>query len=289
MLRPFRVLFPANIAEASAELRRLGDRAKVYAGGAELVLLMRMGLTRADYLVDIKRIPELGAIRWNDGTVTIGATVTHHRIEIDPRMRHQLPLFAHAESQIGNIRIRNQGTLGGNLCFNDPHADPGTALLVYEATVRLGSAQGERTLPVDAFLRGPYETALEPDEVMTAVHVPALPREWGQAYLRIERLHRPTANVAIAARLDDGSLADVRLAVGSVGPRPLRLTELEGKLRGLSGSEARRVIGESRQSLSERLQPSDDLLGSSEYKIYIAAVLLRRGLEEALTRAGGGG
>jgi carbon-monoxide dehydrogenase medium subunit len=177
--------------------------------------------------------------------------------------------------------VRTQGTLGGNLCFADPHADPGTALLVYEAGVTVAGQNGERQMPLDEFLVGTYETALEPDEVLAAVDVPALPADWRAAFLRIEQFYRPTLNVAAAVRAAEGRLAEVRLAAGCVGPRPLRLRELEARVQGLSVDEAERVAREAKPYLAEQLEPVDDLLGSADYKIYLTSVLLGRALRQA--------
>src|SRR5574341_271541 len=281
MLTPFRMLDPTDIPEAAGELARLGERAKLYAGGAELLLLLRRGLIRADHLINIKRISSLDSIAWDGGAVRIGATATHHRLETDPLVREHLPMFAHAESQVANIRVRNQGTLGGNLCFNDPHSDPGTALLVYEADVTLAGQRKQRRLPLHKFLVGMYATAAEADELLVEVQVPPLPPGWGSAYLRVHRLQRPTLGVAAAAKLRDGCLEGVRLAVGCVGPIPQRLAELEGKMPGLKLDEAQQVIKEGKAYLSELLEPVDDILGSAEYKLYMACALLSRALEQA--------
>src|SRR5487761_487567 len=143
------ISFPTTAAEASAELRTYGDSARVYAGGAELVLLMRIGAVHVDRLVDVKRLSGMRDRSWSDGVLEIGAAVTHHRLETDSEVRRRLPMFADAESRIGNIRIRNQGTLGGNLAFNDPHSDPTPPLLVHDATVVLESTAGIRALALD--------------------------------------------------------------------------------------------------------------------------------------------
>lgn len=282
MLRPFRVVQPGSVEEAAAELRRLGDQARVYAGGAELVLLMRHGLVEADVLVDIKRIPSIGEIRWEGDAVRIGGAATHYQIERDAVVRAQLPLLATAAATIGNIRVRTQGTLGGNLCFADPHADPATPLLVHDATVRLSQGGRERQLPLSEFLVGTYETAIEPDEVLVAVEAPPLPADLGHAYLRIERYHRPTANVAVAAGRSDGRVASARLAVGCIGPKAMRLAELESRIVGLTVAEASRAIAESRPYLEALLEPVGDGLGSEDYKLHLASVLLARGLSQAL-------
>jgi carbon-monoxide dehydrogenase medium subunit len=281
VLQPFRVLTPANVEEASAELVRLGERATIYAGGAELILLLRYGMVHAEYLIDIKGIDGLSEIGWDGRTVQIGATVTHRRLETDSLIRERLPLLADAESRIANIRVRNQGTLGGNLCFNDPHSDPGTALLLHEAEVVLARKDGLRQIPLSDFLSGMYSTELEPGELLQKVFVAPLPVGWGAAYLRVHRYQRPTLNVAVAAKLQNGAVEDARLAVGCVGPKPLRLSELEAKIRGEKLDGAKRICADSKQYLKDKLAPIDDLLGSADYKIYMAAVLLSRALSQA--------
>ena len=281
MLQPFRVLTPANIEQASAELVRLGERATIYAGGAELILLLRYGLVHAEYLINIKGIDGLSDIGWDGRTVQIGATVTHHRLETDPLIRQRLPLLAEAESQIANIRVRNQGTLGGNLCFNDPHSDPGTALLLHQAEVMLASKDGLRRIPLSDFFSGMYATALAPGELLQKVLVAPLPVEWGAAYLRVHRYQRPTLNVAAAAKLRNGTVEDARLAVGCVGPKPQRLSELEAKIRGEKLDGAKRILADSKPYLKDKLEPVGDLLGSADYKIYMTAVLLSRALSQA--------
>ncbi len=284
MLIPFRVLDPTTVAEAASALDR--DQVRVYAGGAELVLLMRYGLIEADTLVNIKRIPTLQDISWDGKDLLIGATVTHHQLETHPLIRQHLPILADASSHIGNIRVRCQGTLGGNLSFADPHADPATVLLIHEAKIGMTGKTGSRQLPLHEFLVGMYETALQADELLTEVRVPPLPGGWGHSYHRIERFYRPTLNVAVATRISDGKLDGVRLAVGCVGPKAQRLTELETKISGLSLEDAQRVALESKSYLSEQLQPVDDLLGSADYKIHITSVLLKNALSEALRNGG---
>jgi aerobic carbon-monoxide dehydrogenase medium subunit len=281
-LRPFRVLQPTSLAEATSELGQLGEQARIYAGGAELVLLMRHGLLEPDVLVDIKRIPGLNAIQADGDVVRIGATVTHHQLELDAGVRKRLPLIAEAAATIGNIRVRNVGTLGGNLCFADPHADPATPLLVHDATVTVNRGTSARQLALDEFLIGTYETAIEPDEILGEIEVPPLPAGFGHAFLRIERYHRPTLNVAVAAHRDDGRVGAARLAIGCIGPKSVRLPELESRIAGLPVADACRVIGEAKPELTELLDPVDDGLGSAAYKIHVACALLARGLTQAL-------
>lgn len=281
MLKPFRLLRPETVADASGELLRLGEEAKVYAGGVELLLLMRQGLAEAGYLVDVKRIPELSSVAWDGQKLTIGACVAHRVLEEHSLIAEHAPLLSAAERHVGNIRVRTQGTLGGNLCFADPHADPGTVLLVHEATVTLAGPNGQRQLPLAEFFRGMYDVALDEGELLTAVVVPPLPAGWHAAFQRFEQFYRPTLNVAAAVRQDDGTLSDVRLAAGCIGPKALRLNDLEQRLRGLPLADALRLVGESAAYLEEILEPVGDQLGSAEYKIHVTKVLISRTLEEA--------
>src|SRR5215475_2057409 len=241
MLGSLQLLQPTTVYEASGALRDFADRGKIYAGGAELLLLMRHGLLQSEILVDVKKIDRLHRIARDNGTLSVGACVTHHTLESHPLVREHAPSFAYAESQVANVRVRNQGTLGGNLCFNDPHSDPGTVLLVHDASVTLGSQRGERQLPLDEFFLDVYETALEPDELMLDVQVPDLPSGMMSAYLRLHRFQRPTLGVAAAVIMNDGTIAESRLAVGCVGPGARRLAELETKIPGSSINDAKRI------------------------------------------------
>jgi aerobic carbon-monoxide dehydrogenase medium subunit len=281
-LEPFRLLRPETVDDASRELTRLGEQAKVYAGGVELLLLMRQRLVEADYLVDVKRIPRLHEVTWDGQAMAIGACVTHRTLEDHPEVQRHLPLLAQAERHVGNIRVRTQGTLGGNLCFADPHADPGTALLVHDATVSIDGVHGSRTLPLAGFFRGMYEVDLNEGELLTGVQARSLPPGWRAAFLRFEQFYRPTLNVAVAVHAEGERVLDVRLAAGCLGPRPTRLPDLEERLRELPLVDAARLLAESSPYLEEQLEPVSDQLGSAAYKVHLAKVLLGRALVQAV-------
>src|SRR5262244_4049986 len=200
MLGSLQLLQPTSLTEAYGALRDFAERGKIYAGGAELLLLMRHGLLQSEILVDVKKVERLHRIARDDGILSVGACVAHHTLELDPLVREHAPAFAAAESQVANVRVRNQGSLGGNLCFNDPHSDPGTVLLIHNSAVTLGSQRGERQLPLKDFFLDVYGTALEPDEVMLDVQIPGLPSGMPSAYLRLHRFQRPTLGVAVAVR-----------------------------------------------------------------------------------------
>jgi len=288
MLGSLRLLQPTSIAEASGALEELGDGGKIYAGGAELLLLMRHGLLRSEILIDVKNIARLHRLAWDGQGLRAGACVTHHALGTAPIVRAHAPSFAYAESQVANVRVRNQGTLGGNLCFNDPHSDPGTVLLVHGASVTMGSRRGERQLSLDDFFLDMYCTALEPDELLVEVQIPPLPAGMKSAYLRLHRYQRPTLGVAAAVKMNGGTIEESRLAVGCVGPRAQRLGDIEVKIKGAALNEAQRIILEQKGYFRDLLRPVDDLLGSSDYKLYMTGVLLARAVAGALQGSGNG-
>ena len=281
MLNTLQLVQPATVTEASKALTEFGDKAKLYAGGAELLLLLRNRLIDAEVLIDVKQIDRLRRLDSHNGALRVGACLTHQELAENAAIRERAPAFAYAESQVANIRVRIQGTLGGNLAFNDPHSDPGTVLLVHNASVTIGNAKGERRLPLDEFFVNMYSTALEPGELLLEVEIPSLPAGMSSAYQRLHRYQRPTLGVAVAARFSNGIIEEVRLAVGCIGPKAQRLTELEKKFTGTPLGDAKRILAEEKKYLRGLLQPVDDLLGGAEYKLYMTGVMLGDALDQA--------
>jgi carbon-monoxide dehydrogenase medium subunit len=281
MLPSLQLLQPTTVAEASQALGDFGERAKVYAGGAELLLLLRQKLLQVEVLIDIKKIGELHRLSAEEKIMRIGACMTHQALANDPAVRRHAPSFADAESQVANARVRNQGTLGGNLCFSDPHSDPGTVLLLHNAAVKVANYKGERQLPLDQFFEDMYATALRPNEILSEVVIPPLPYGMKSVYLRLHRYQRPTLGVAAAVATTDGSITECRLAVGCAGPKPLRLAELESKISGIKLSDAKKILAQQKNYLRDLLRPVDDLLGSAEYKLYMTSVMLGDALDQA--------
>jgi aerobic carbon-monoxide dehydrogenase medium subunit len=284
MLNQLKLVQPTTIGEASRALADYGDKAKIYAGGAELLLLLRNGLLQSEVLVDVKKIARLHRITLGDGMLHVGACVTHHALENSELVRSHAPSLAYAESQVANVRVRNQGTLGGNLAFNDPHSDPGTVLLIHNASVILGNGKAERRIALNDFFVDMYATVLEPGELLLEIQIPALPAGMKSAYLRLQRYQRPTLGVAVGARVSDGTIEEARLAAGCVGPKPEQLTELETKITGTKLSDVKGILLEAKAYLRGLLRPVDDLLGSAEYKLYMTRVMLGDALEQACSR-----
>ena len=287
MLQPLQLVQPATVQEASEALGDFGERAKIYAGGAELLLLLRHGLLQSEVLVDVKRIARLHEIRLSDGALRIGACVTHHALESSALVREHALALAYAESQVANVRVRNQGTLGGNLAFNDPHSDPGTVLLVHNASVVIGNERGERRVALDEFFVDMYATVLQPGDLLIEIDIPALPVGMKSVYLRLHRYQRPTLGVAAAACMSNETVDEIRMAVGCIGPKPVRLTQLEAKIKGTKLNEAGRIVAEEKRYLRQLLRPVDDLLGSAEYKLYMTGVMLTDALGQVVQKGSG--
>lgn len=292
-MKPFRLHEPATPQEAAALLAQESGAAALYAGGTELLLAMKAGLLAYDALINVKSVAGLDAIAAADGgTVVIGAGATHSAVERDPLVRERLPLLAEVTHSVANARVRNVGTLAGNLCFAEPHSDPAALLLVYEAEIDAQGPSAARRIPMSALQTNSYETSLAPDEMVVAVRVPPLPAGMSGAYSKFGRHHRPTLGVAAAAAVADGRLADVRLAVGCVSPVARRLSRSEDVLRGERVDE----IGADAPALREacRLAAEDaeavaDLHGEADYKEHLTRVFLERTLLRALARNGSGG
>jgi carbon-monoxide dehydrogenase medium subunit len=261
----------------------------VYAGGTELLLVLKEGLLRVANLVDVKRIPGLDAIQARDGRLAIGATATHRAVERSPEVGARCPLVAGVARHVANIRVRTVGTVGGNLAFADPHSDLATLFLAFDAVVRLVARGGERVLPLAEFVRGPYETTRADDEVLAAVELSPWPAGTAGAYVKFGVHERPTLGVAVALTraAGGGAVTEARLAIGCVGPRPHRARAAEERLRGWSPEDVARHADEVAALAIRELESVDDLHGSAEYKREMTRVFVRRVLGVAAARARG--
>ncbi len=289
MLRPFTLHRPRTAEEACELLARLGDEAAPYAGGTELLLLMKEGLLRPRHLVDVKRIAGFDAIAGDGGRLSIGATVTHRAVERAALVQARCPLLAAVARHVANVRVRNVGTVGGNLAFADPHSDLATLFLTLEASVELTSPRGRRTLALADFVRGPWETARTPDELLTSVRLTPWPGRAAAAYVKFGLYERPTLGIALALLLEDGGarVAEARIAIGCVNPRPARVPGAEARLRGCPVGDLEEVSGAVAELSAASADPADDLHGSADYKREMVAVFTRRALRVAAARARG--
>lgn len=278
-LPPFDLHRAESVDEARELLERYGEDAAVICGGTELLLLLKLGFAAYGHLVDIRGVSELGGIRAENGAIVVGSTVTHREIERAPLVLEQLPSLAAMERQVANIRVRNVGTLGGNLCFSDPHSDPATFLLALDAEAEYDG----RRVPLSEFLAGPYQTALQHGQVLAAVRIPVPAAGTAVAHRKLAFHERPAATVACAVRVDDGAVAEARIAVGSVGARAVRATAAERALAGCAVDDAA-AVAEAAALAAEASDAFDDANGSAEYKQQLVRVLVRRCFADATTR-----
>jgi len=289
MLRPFELHRPPSVEEACGLLATLGDDAVAYAGGTELLLLMKEGLLRPRHLVDVKRIPRLDRIAADNGGIAIGATVTHRALERSSAVRESCPVIASVARHVANVRVRNVGTVGGNLAFADPHSDLATLFLALDADVQLVSPRGHRNVSLEAFVRGPWETDRAPDELLTSVTLAPWHGRTAAAYVKFGIYERPTLGIAVALRLegDTTRIADARIVIGCVNPRPARARDAEARLRGCDVADLDDVSRQVASLAAAGADPADDLHGGADYKREMVAVFTRRALRAAAARARG--
>jgi carbon-monoxide dehydrogenase medium subunit len=283
-LRRFTIHQPKNVAEASEMLAQFGDSGRFYAGGTELLLAMKHDLLRYEHLVDVKTIAGLDKIETNNGSLLIGGTVTHRAIERSPLVKEKLPVLAQMETQVANVRVRATGTLGGNLCFAEPHSDPATLLLALEAKAHLQGKNGARTVTIDKLVTGAYETSLGADELLTAVEIPVPAKSQRTAYVKFQTHERPTLGMALVLNVDDSgqNITKGRAVVGSVSATPSRSDSTDAALAG-SPSQVERQLNDAAHALADAADPVDDLQGSAEYKRHLIGVFLKRAFLRALS------
>lgn len=282
-LRRFTIHQPKSAGEASQMLAQFGEHGRLYAGGTELLLAMKHDLLRYEQLVDVKTIPGLDAIEAANSSVFVGSAVTHRAIEQSPLIKEKLPVVAEMETNVANVRVRATGTLGGNLCFAEPHSDPATLLIALEAQARIRGKNGERAITIDKLIAGAYETSLAADELLTGVEIPVLAKSQRAAYVKFQTHERPTLGLALVLDLDDTgqNIKKARAVVGSVSAVPTRSDETDSLLLG-SRTQVQKQLADAGHALAEAANPVEDLQGSGEYKRHLLGVFLKRAFIKAL-------
>jgi aerobic carbon-monoxide dehydrogenase medium subunit len=284
MIPRFSLVRPRSVADALAAYESADGDAAYFAGGTELLQVMKMGFAQFGQLIDLKGLAELRGLEVEpDGTLRIGAATTHREIERSSVVRREVPALAELETRVANIRVRNTGTLGGNLAFAEPHSDPATFLLACGATVELAGAGGTRTLGIDEFVVGPLMTAREPEEILVAVRIPAAAAGEGRAYDKAAFFERPAASVAVRLRIADGAVASARVTIGSLTEVPEvhaaasdALVGAPADAGGLNGQ-----LDRAAEALGD-IEAVADLNGSADFKRHLAGVLLRRAVTAAV-------
>lgn len=277
---------PESVEQALALLAEHGGDAKVVAGATAITIMLRQRLIAPTALVSLGRIDRLREIREDDGMLVLGALVTHREVERSALVRRRIPILAETFGLVANVRVRNVATVGGVVAEADYASDPPAALLALDAEIEARGPDGARRIAAAEFFRGFYETALRPDEIVTAVRVPVPPPGTEGAYEKFvtrSTEDRPCVGVATLVRFDGGRCADLRIAVGAAAETPRRYPELEALGRGTTlRGDVVPTIAAGYASATDAL---DDMRGSAHYRKTIIEVWVRRGIERAAAAA----
>jgi carbon-monoxide dehydrogenase medium subunit len=276
----------ASVDDAIALLTRHGPDSFIVAGGHSLLPMMKLRLAEPETLIDINGLDELATIALESGRVRIGAMVRHSALLDSPVVAEHFPIFRDAERVIADPVVRNRGTIGGSLCQADPSEDLSAAFSAMRATAVIRGADGEREVAVREFHRGPYETAVEHEELLVAVCVPIVPGS-GSAYAKLERRAGDWAVAAAGAMLalDGDTVAEVGIGLSAVGAPHFVASEAEEFLRG--GPATDDAFAEAGRIAAQHCSPSADQRGPVDYKRHLAGELTTRVLRRAARRSRG--
>lgn len=283
--RAFEYHAPQSIPDALGLLDRLGEDARLLAGGHSLLPMMKLRFAAPAHLVDLGRIGELRGIREEGGTLRIGAMTTEHDILASKLLQDRCPLLAEAAGLIADPQVRYRGTLGGDIAHGDPGNDHPAIMLVLGACFVLRASAGERVVPASAFFLGPYATAAKPGEILTEVRIPVPALGTGYAYAKLKRKvgDFATAASAVLLRMKGDTVADVAIALTNVGPTALKATAAEDALKGKALDDAR--IGKAARLAMDICDPATDQRGDAEYRTAMAGEMTQRALRIAYSRA----
>ena len=281
---PFEYHRPSSLDEALQLLSSLGE-AKVLAGGQSLIPLLKFRFAAPAHLVDVNRVPGLDGIAEDGGALRIGALVRHNQVAASELVSTRFPVLAAAAPQIADPIVRNLGTVCGSLAHADPAGDWGAVMLATGATVVARSVRGEREIPIGDFFKDIFTTALEPDELVTEVRVPAPAGRTGGTYLKLERKVGDFATVAAAIHvaMNDGRIARAGIGLTAVGTKNVQATEAEAVLARAEPGDG--VFAEAGRLAAAATNPVADVRGSAEYKRHVVEVFVRRGLAMAVDMA----
>lgn len=288
-MQPFTLHRPDTLEEALQLLEKHGESARVFSGGTEIMLLMKQGFASYEHLVDLKRVKSLGGleIRGEDGALVIGAGVTHRQLEHSPLVREKFSLLAEVEGKVANVRVRNTGTLAGNLAFAEPHSDPATLLIAWGAKLRIRGAKGSREVPAEEFWVGAFDTVIGPGEVIESIEIPRLSDGWSGAYSKFGIHERPSLGVsAFLRRSGSGRIEEARVTAGCIEPSARRLEEVEEALCGKIDSDLDGNLRDVGALAANAVNPISDLHGSVEYKRGLVAEFIARAVRRALNGTG---
>jgi carbon-monoxide dehydrogenase medium subunit len=276
---------PTTLKKAFSLMEKHGDDARVIAGGTSLIIMMRQRLLMPKIVISLGRIPKFDRIAYSakEG-LRIGAGARHRDIELSDAVKRHYPLLHETFRKVAQPRIRNMGTVGGNLAAGDPLTDPGASLIALDAEATLTSSKGQRTLPLDEFFIDYYQTAMEPGELLTEIHVPP-PQRPGWSHIKFTPRSVEdfaTVGVALTLKASNDTCEDIRIGLNSVASTIVRARKAEEVLRGKPITDA--ALQEMGEVAATECDPTDDNRGSAEYKLDLVKVLVRRAAQEAYQR-----
>lgn len=279
-MRDFEFVEPQSIAEASQMVASHGDRGRMLAGGTALMLVLRQRMVSPSHIISLAKIRELRGIAYDQREgLRIGALTVHAELARSSVVRLHFPMLADMASRVANPQIRNQGTLGGNLCFGDPATDPPSCLMALDAHVVLSNASGSRVMKLDEFIVDYYQTALRPDEILSEIRVP--PPRFNAGYharfLRTAAEHRPLVNLALTAHRDHDQCRDLRMVVGAATAKPIRLARAEALLRDKIITPGDAI--EAAELAAADVDPISDIRGDASFRRDMIRVVARRTIE----------
>ncbi|HZH84771.1 MAG TPA: xanthine dehydrogenase family protein subunit M, partial [Phototrophicaceae bacterium] len=282
---PFEFYQPATLQEASALLREKGPGGRFLAGGTDLVIAMKEKGLLPNYIVDLKRLPALSGIRQNpDGSISLGALTTMYEIETSPLIKKKFHFLAQSAAEVGSIQIRNRATIGGNMCNATPSADTAPALIALGASAKISGGAGERSISLEEFFKGPGQTVLSADEILTEIIIPRTPAGLVGEYIKFSpREMMDLAYVGVAVAYDfepqKRTCAGVRIVLGAVAPTPIRAKRAEATVEGQALSES--LAEKAGNIAAEEAKPISDVRSTADYRRAMVAAMTKRALLNA--------
>jgi len=287
MIHDFTYLKPGTLQEALSMLADHKEECKVISGGQSLLIIMRQGLVVTDYLVDIKRLNELSYIKYDEkGGLRIGATTTHRAVEKSELIKQKYPVLVAIEKGLASVQVRNWGTIAGNLAHGDSSGDLAPTLIALDAKIKLSSETGNRTIPLEEFYTGLFETALNKDELVVEVQVPPARELTATVYEKFNLIKNDQAVVGVAATVavDQGSTCkEARIVLSNAAVTPIRAKNGERLLIGKKLSDA--LLTEAAEAAAKEADPVSDIHASEEYRRHLIRVLTKRMVTEAWEEA----
>lgn len=281
-LREFKYLEPSTLSEAISLMDQYDGKAKILAGGTDLIIQMKQRKLIPEYVINLKNIPDLSYLEYNGRGLRIGPLVTHSSIANSPIIKERFPLLVDAVLAVGVVQTRNRGTVAGNLCNASPSADTPPALIALDAKLKLVSSEGEKIINVENFFAGPFATVLKNKEILAEIQIPHLPPLSGGAYLwlpKITAVDETLVGVGVLIAVDsDKVCTEARIGLGSVGPIPIRASKTEEFLKG------KRVESSLFVNAGEIAADESSPRSREEYRREMVKVFVKRALDEAFRK-----